>query len=276
MKKRLLILLPVIALLAISFIAAEDCEISAKNTDDFLSEIPSLNDQLASCDAQVPSPMDKLFGDDLINVQVVRNDGSKDVFMITTEDGKVTSIETGYSEKPTYVATLAECALDAVLKSDNQAGALAYIYANKHLTIGPHGVWRSIVFRVVMFFARGRIASNAEQIDVSCPKGAVGDVCQDGGDCETGNCIYISGEGADRLYRCSCDAFKYDPYVDSDGKCINAVEYPESGKGKAGDLCQHGGQCESGNCIGIVPGQVYKCSCDAFKYVGGDSEGNCP
>ena len=33
----------------------------------------------------------------------------------------------------------------------------------------------------------------------------VGEVCSDGGECETGNCLYDSGEGAERIYRCSCE-----------------------------------------------------------------------
>lgn len=43
-------------------------------------------------------------------------------------------------------------------------------------------------------------------------KKKVGEVCQHGGECETGNCIYVGGQGAERTYKCSCDPFKYDAY----------------------------------------------------------------
>ena len=32
-------------------------------------------------------------------------------------------------------------------------------------------------------------------------------------------------------------------------------------KKKAGELCQHGGDCQSGWCLGVVPGREYRCSC---------------
>lgn len=264
MKKGLLISVLCLFLLT-SLVIAQDCGVDAENTDAFLNEISALNAKLDECDVDVPSPMDRLFGDDVINVQIVRNDGSKDVLTITTQDGKVTSIEDGGSDNPTYVATLAECALDNVLKSDDKAGALAYLYDKGHLTIGAHGVWRSIVFRVVMFFAGGAIEEASTEVDPTCPKKAVGELCNHGGECETGNCIGIIPGG---VYKCSCDPFEYDPYTDSEGNCPNVPEYPESETGQPGDICQHGGQCETGNCIyshGEGAERTYKCSCDPFK-----------
>lgn len=32
-------------------------------------------------------------------------------------------------------------------------------------------------------------------------------------------------------------------------------------KKRAGELCQHGGDCQSGMCLGVVPGREYRCSC---------------
>jgi hypothetical protein len=269
MKRVLLLILPLLMLVLVS---AQDCTIHSKNTAALLDEIPDLNARLQECDTTIPSPASMLFGDDIINVQVVRNDGSKSNFMITTEDNQLKSIETGYSEDPTFVATIAECALDNALASDNLGGALAYLYDNNHLTIAARGFWNRIVFGLSMMFAGGAIGDLAEEIDTSCTKKKVGEICQHGGECETGNCIGIV---PGQVYKCSCDPFKY-VAADTDGNCPPAPEYPEEGQGKVGDLCQHGGQCETGNCIGIVPGQVYKCSCDPFKYVAADTDGNCP
>jgi len=214
--KRVLLLVVLSFILLPSIMAAADCSVKATNTVDFFKEIPDFNAKLADCNLAIPSPVNNLLKNDLVNVQVVRNNGSKDVFMIKVENKMVKSIELGSSNNPTYVATLAECALDNVLQAEDKAGALAYLYSKKHLTIGPHGAWRNIIFNVVMFFARGAVASNAKEIPTTCPKKPVG------------------------------------------------------------QLCNHGGECETGNCIGVVPGKVYMCSCDAFRYVAGDTEGKCP
>ncbi|MFC2174810.1 hypothetical protein ACFLQ2_02975 [archaeon] len=91
-------------------------------------------------------------------------------------------------------------------------------------------------------------------------KGAAGALCDHGGECESGNCIGV-GQGPPWTYKCSCDPFKYvveDPCQPTQ---------PAQTTGKAvGETCNHGGECVTGNCIGIVPGQLYKCSCDPFKY----------
>jgi len=36
---------------------------------------------------------------------------------------------------------------------------------------------------------------------------------------------------------------------------------PAPAKKNAGELCQHGGDCTSGMCLGVVPGREYRCSC---------------
>lgn len=49
-------------------------------------------------------------------------------------------------------------------------------------------------------------------------------------------------------------------------------------KKKVGEVCAHGGECETGNCVGIGQGPpwTYECSCDPFKYVAADTDGKCP
>jgi len=266
MKK--VILLSIFALMFVPMVFAQ-CEITSKNTADFLNEIPRLNSEIPGCNVEIPPPMGILFGNDVINVQIVRNDGSRDVFRVTTEDRMLTSIELGGSDNPSYVAAIAECAFDNVLQSENMMGSLAFLYDSGHLSIGGHGVLNTIILRVATLFARGAIQDMGQETEVMCPPKAVGEVCNHGGECTTGNCIYVSGQGAERTYRCSCDAFKYDPYTDSQGNCPGEITYPETSTGKPGDVCQHGGQCETGNCIYVAgegAGRIYKCSCDPFKF----------
>jgi hypothetical protein len=37
-------------------------------------------------------------------------------------------------------------------------------------------------------------------------------------------------------------------------------------KKPAGAICQHGGDCISGWCMGVIPGQLYQCSCNTTYY----------
>lgn len=48
---------------------------------------------------------------------------------------------------------------------------------------------------------------------------------------------------------------------------VTVTETQVKGSKKPGEVCQHGGECATGNCIGIGPdfGKVYQCSCDPFK-----------
>ncbi len=82
-----------------------------------------------------------------------------------------------------------------------------------------------------------------------------GALCKHGGECTTGNCIGI-GPPYGSEYRCSCDPFRYEVL-----SCKGASSSLASTNRPAGTLCNHGGQCQSGMCLGVVPGQVYKCSC---------------
>jgi hypothetical protein len=54
------------------------------------------------------------------------------------------------------------------------------------------------------------------------------------------------------------------------GSCP-AVQTPPAGKKNPGEVCQHGGECRTGNCVGVGQGPpwVYECSCDPFKFTTG-------
>ena len=55
--------------------------------------------------------------------------------------------------------------------------------------------------------------------------------------------------------------------------CEKEIPQPKSEKKPAGAICNHGGECKSGNCVGVGQGPpwTYQCSCDPFKFV----PGNC-
>lgn len=207
MKKYIIIGL--FAIFLIGIVSAE-CEFNVKNTKELLEKVPEINSMLSECALEIPSPANRLFGNQIINVQIVRQDGSRDTILIKTNDNSLKSIELEFSENPDYVATIADCALDNALASNNPASAFAYLYNKRHLTIEPHGFFNIIKFKVAMFFAKGPIESMEKEISTGCSKKKVGAVCNHGGECETGNCIYVTGQGAERTYKCSCDPFEYD------------------------------------------------------------------
>jgi len=46
---------------------------------------------------------------------------------------------------------------------------------------------------------------------------------------------------------------------------------------KPGELCSHGGECTTGNCVAVAPGsRTSRCSCDPMHYVPPQSNGECP
>ncbi|NOS67121.1 MAG: hypothetical protein HOO67_02025 [Candidatus Peribacteraceae bacterium] len=85
-----------------------------------------------------------------------------------------------------------------------------------------------------------------------------GQLCQHGGECKSGMCL---GVVPGREYRCSC--------IGSQSKwqgCTTTNSSPLPATNRApGVTCQHGGQCQSGMCLGVVPGQQYVCSCNDPK-----------
>lgn len=82
-----------------------------------------------------------------------------------------------------------------------------------------------------------------------------GEICKHGGECTTGHCVGV-GPDYGKVFRCSCHMFSHD--YSCSGKSSSA---PSSTKKTAGQTCVHGGDCQSGMCLGIVPGQHYVCSC---------------
>ena len=90
-----------------------------------------------------------------------------------------------------------------------------------------------------------------------------GEICQHGGECTTGNCV---GEGPPygQVYKCSCNPFRLDY------SCLNQPQpQPVAPRSKnPGDVCVHGGECRTGNCVGVGQGPpwTYKCSCNPFRY----------
>jgi len=280
MKKVWLLIVIFLALVGIS--AAEDCNTQPKSTGEFLSQISDMNAKLDTCNSSALNSFAVLLRTETMNFQIFMQDSSKENFVIVTNSGKVTEVKEGFSEKPTYVIGMGECEFDTLLRSSDKAGVFRYLYDQKKLIVTPVGFWNKIKFQIIMIVAKVTIKS-ASDVEIACStetgeassKKKVGETCDNGGQCETGNCVGV-GQGPPWTYKCSCNAFRFEGYA-SDGKCAVNPSQPEQGTNKkVGETCNHGGECQTGNCIGVIPGQLYKCSCDAFKYVESDTSGKCP
>jgi len=182
--------------------------------------------------------------------------------------------------KATYALTVEDCILDNILASGSKMGAAAYAYKEKKLKLSAVGIWNNIKLAVLKPIISGAMKKIAVEVSLDCPQNKnPGDVCQHGGECNTGNCVGV-GQGPPWTYRCSCDPFRF-VGGNTEGECPVgsdvAYEAPDGPLGP-GEVCRHGGECESGNCIGVGQGPpwTYKCSCDPFKFVGGNSFGECP
>jgi len=383
MKKIILFLVPVLFLI-FSFQASASCsiydlKINATNTQSFIDEIPSINDQLEKCPVQLPSPADKFVKNDVILVKIKEENEDKS-FRVFIEDSKLTKIEEGDGEAD-YIFEINESDFDSILQSEDKMGTFAYLHGKKKVKMRGVGFFNQFKMFVANFFigfafnkiqtpvqflpsqvsedvgfypgykacefyqikkthvncnAYGAAANfcaivmqrrDAEVMKcenggiivcaVPCestqkylsmkrcaydnerPRGAqappldfctekeqpkqeqlkrVGEVCGHGGECETGNCVSV-GQGPPWIFECSCDPFKYVP-TDTSGKCPpgSQVKHEQAHyTKKVGEVCAHGGECETGNCVAVAPGsRTMECSCDPFKYVPADTNGNCP
>jgi hypothetical protein len=217
MKNKIIISIIILTtFIAISFVATASCidEIQSKKTTDFFNEIPSLNSKIQgnSCDASV-----SFFSEDVINAQIFMQDGSKKSFVVTTKSGKITEIKTGSSNNPSYILGTGECEFDTILRGSNRMGVVSYIYMQKKIQFTAVSFFKKIKLGITKLFIGAILGRFQTPADIACSTETgeaqglkrVGQVCQHGGECETGNCVGV-GQGPPWTYKCSCNAFKYE------------------------------------------------------------------
>lgn len=90
-----------------------------------------------------------------------------------------------------------------------------------------------------------------------------GEVCKHGGDCASTFCLGTGRPYGTDLQQCSCKQSVYD--ITCKGQPTTTL--PATGR-KAGEVCQHGGNCASGKCIGTgrpYGSDLQQCSCSWDK-----------
>jgi hypothetical protein len=263
-QKSLVSLLIILALAASAFAACEFTP-AAKNTAAFLAEVPALNMQLSTCPVPLSGGAKALFGsNNNVQLTITRTDGTTSAVLFTISGAQLTAVSSGAGTHG-YEVLITECELDTILASDTKAGATAYLYSQGKAKVIAKGFWNRLKLGTAKVFGSGAIKKSATAVTVSCLK-ENGAICQHGGECTSGNCVG-EGQGPSWTYRCSCDPMTYKtacptkptPQVDA------------SGKRPAGELCDHGGQCKTGNCVGVGQGPpwTYRCSCDTSRFTTG-------
>jgi hypothetical protein len=200
MKNKILLLLIVLCFvfLSIQNVDAKCINIQSEDTASFMNEIPSINTQLQTCQAKSPLFLyrNSVF---LVNINGLTTTNN---FSLTIKKGKITEI-TVSPVIASYTVTMSESDFEGFLRSSDATATVSQLYKAGKITVAPHGFINTLRWWItkpfIGFFAPKQTA-----------KLGVGEICQHGGECETGNCIYESGQGPDRTYKCSCDPFKLD------------------------------------------------------------------
>ncbi|RME52996.1 hypothetical protein D6783_03185, partial [Candidatus Woesearchaeota archaeon] len=250
--------------------AAPGCTLkpTSTTTTQFLNELPSLDAKLKTCPVTLPGPLSRVSKS--VQIIIAKQNGGVERVFAEINGGELTGLRKG-TGAPSFIAVLGECELDTILASKDRLGATGHIWTQNKIRLSGVGFWN----KVILFFARGAIntwmANIAQPVRIQCAGASLpetgranGQVCDHGGQCASGNCIYTRGEGANRIYKCSCDPFTYKTTCPAKPTPLT----DNAGLRPAGEVCDHGGQCQSGNCIyagGEGANRIYKCSCDPFK-----------
>ncbi len=296
---------------------AQECslELTSPNTQAFLNEIASLNEQTQKCPIALPDAAKLVFGDEIVQLDIVRSLGTESV-LFTNQGGVLKSIERK-SGGATYLGTIKECAMDAMLGAETRAGALAFLILNNHVEIKGLTLWRRLKLFAVRPFLNMYFKKVQTEVPVNCEgpaaQGGIGpyqgkrvcDFYQQNKklvSCEVSGtadnfCLTVMGSPHARAEKCDnggqiicslpCDMppgtvtptmcpFDNDRARGKQAAPLSwcpttATTSAQPAKKPAGALCNHGGECQTGNCVGEGQGPpwTYRCSCDPFRYVGG-------
>lgn len=119
-----------------------DCsqlEIHSRNTQDLLLEVQELDEQIKLCSPELIRPLSALLKNAMVLMTVNMNTGDNENLLLTIKDGHIYGVELTDSQDAEYQLEISECLLDNVLGSENQIGAMAYIYRNKRVSLKANG-----------------------------------------------------------------------------------------------------------------------------------------
>ncbi|PIN86962.1 hypothetical protein COV19_02100 [Candidatus Woesearchaeota archaeon CG10_big_fil_rev_8_21_14_0_10_44_13] len=93
-------------------------------TDQYLSDLDSMKDMYNSNLDKVPAILRRVFGNERLNVTLIRMDNSRTLLAIKTKRGKVDSINLGEMQDPTMQLEIRESTMKRISESDDPAEEL--------------------------------------------------------------------------------------------------------------------------------------------------------
>ncbi len=145
-----MVALGILIILPIIFAAESDFRYEYKTVDDFMKDIPSINNNLSSQNTEIPGAAGFLIKDGNVLVSITMKDNSTRSFYVTLKEKKITGISTGQPDKSDYVVSAGENTAQGILDSENRADYLLSAYKKGDVKVEANGFGNSLK----LFFAR--------------------------------------------------------------------------------------------------------------------------
>ncbi len=234
-------------------------ELTLAATPKTYNEVLALFSSPSKLEASIPDSARGALGSH--HWMIIIQDGPHvEYYSMTTANGHVVSTGRGRRTTPEVTAKMmtSRQTIEAILASTNPGKAVIDAIQRGTIKIeysSGAAAWR---LKAMIGAANAGLLGQAEQVSNGKPAGAV---CQHGGECDSSNCVG-DGVGSPWTYRCSCNPYQY-----TTTGCKADPSLVPSTK-ENGQVCAHGGECQSGNCVGMGMGPpwTYGCSCDPFVF----------
>ncbi|MBR9692915.1 hypothetical protein GOV07_03200 [Candidatus Woesearchaeota archaeon] len=162
--------------------------VTARNTNDFFTSIPGINAQLQNCQRALPKGAGFVLANGITQVDIVGTTVRS--FTLTKTKGIITAIASGTAASCKQRMTLSEKDFDAILATNDRAGAVANMIAQKKISINGCNFFAGLR----LFFVKPvvRIIAKRQAPNPPPPKpapncGQVGEQCNNRG-CFSGMC----------------------------------------------------------------------------------------
>ncbi|MBU1111308.1 MAG: hypothetical protein ABIG93_04845 [archaeon] len=144
--KKIAIFLTLFCLISIVLVSSAVAETKEFNVDDLGSEISEMEG------SRVPSFAESLFGDELMNVHILKNSGDEFVLGMVTENGVVTSVQGTALENAVLEIYMTEEVAKKIYESDDPVNAMKNALDKGDITYTVNGFFNKIKFSIIKAF----------------------------------------------------------------------------------------------------------------------------
>ncbi len=170
--RKTLFIVPAIffAVILFSAFSSAQCSVdtTAKNTQDFLKEIATLDSAFTTCPTAIPEAMKSLVDNENVMMVIDMQDGSTEQVLVEIQNGYIAGMKWNEGTGTGYTISVDECALDTALRNDNKMGVYAHLYAQSRIDISASGLWKSIKLAIGKLAAGGKIKGLATPVTIEC------------------------------------------------------------------------------------------------------------